>query len=176
MTVVPFSAKAPTPGNSLGSAKDSCFTCSELKLECDRQRPRCFVCMQNQVKCRGYKLDLSWQSGVAAKGNLKGWQYPASESPIDCGESPSSRPSETSQGREKKRQNGNSFKFVTGRPVKRRKVREQVGQGRFDRHGPDRPRDVSPGSIASPMTRVIIASPEVSICQGKKLHYFILRL
>ena len=75
-----FSIQAPTPGNSLGRVKCPCHVCAEANLEYDGQCSRCFVCMQNQIPCRGYKLELSWQSGVTARGNLGGFTYPVGQS------------------------------------------------------------------------------------------------
>lgn len=76
MATIDMSLKAPTPGNSRGRAKGPCHNCVEKGIECDGQRLKYFICIQNQVSCRGYKLELSWPSGIAAGGNLKGFQYP----------------------------------------------------------------------------------------------------
>lgn len=62
--------------NSLGRAKSSCQHCQAAGLTCDRARPQCFTCISNGTICPGYKLDLRWQRGVAAKGNLAGFCYP----------------------------------------------------------------------------------------------------
>jgi hypothetical protein len=176
MTEVQCLAAAPTPGNSLGMAKSPCHNCFESKLECDRQRPRCFLCMQIQVECRGYKLDLSWQSDVAVRGNLKGFQYPISQPPIKHGVRTSGSPSpDASQRRGKRRPNG-QFKFVTGRPIKRRKVQEQAGQTRFDSRGLDRSPEGSPASITSPTARELVPSTDISTYHGKHKHQSILCL
>lgn len=63
--------------NSLGCAKSPCQDCRQSDLQCDRARPRCLTCISNGTACRGYKMDLCWQLGVASKGNLAGFNYPA---------------------------------------------------------------------------------------------------
>lgn len=63
--------------NSLGRAKSPCQDCQQSGLLCDRARPICFTCISNGTACRGYKMDLRWQLGVASKGNLAGFSYPA---------------------------------------------------------------------------------------------------
>jgi hypothetical protein len=124
--------KAPIPGNSLGRAKGPCHNCSESTLECDGQRPRCFTCVQNRIECRGYKMDLPWQSGVATRGNLKGFQYPTVQSPIKrTAKAPGNASLDESAPKGRKPLNG-EFKFVTGRPAKRRKARQQTGQSHFN--------------------------------------------
>lgn len=35
-----------------------------------------------QIACKGYKIDLSWQSGVAFRGHLRGFRYPAVQSSV----------------------------------------------------------------------------------------------
>ena len=132
MAAIDMLVKAPIPGNSLGRAKGPCHNCSESTLECDGQRPRCFTCMQNRVECRGYKMDLSWQSGVATRGNLKGFQYPTVQSPIKRTTKASGNTS-LDEGASKGRKPLNGeFKFVTGRPAKRRKAGQQTGQSHFN--------------------------------------------
>lgn len=63
--------------NSLGRAKSPCQDCQQSDLLCDRARPRCSTCINNGTACRGYKMNLRWQLGVASKGNLAGFSYPA---------------------------------------------------------------------------------------------------
>ncbi|KAJ5575352.1 hypothetical protein N7450_009251 [Penicillium hetheringtonii] len=63
--------------NSLGRSKSPCQHCQAAGISCDRARPQCFTCIRNHTTCPGYKLDLRWQRGVAAKGNLAGFSYPA---------------------------------------------------------------------------------------------------
>lgn len=119
-----------------GRAKGPCHDCAEANLECDGQRPRCFVCMQNQIPCRGYKLELSWQSGVAARGNLRAFKYPVGQpTPQPSGATSQSSPLDKTISKTKNSPKG-LFKFVTGRPAKRGKVREQAEQDRFSSHAP----------------------------------------
>jgi hypothetical protein len=63
--------------NSLGRAKSPCQDCQRSELPCDRARPRCFTCISNGIACKGYKMDLRWQLGVASKGNLAGFSHTA---------------------------------------------------------------------------------------------------
>ena len=157
--------KAPTPRNSLGRAKGPCHNCSESKLECDGQRPRCFACMQSQIECRGYKMALSWQSGVATRGNLKGFQYPTVQSPIKQITKASGNTSlenGTSKGR---RFLNGKLKFVTGKPAKRRKARERIGQSHFNICASPKVVVESPASVEyghpSPRSMAIVRSPDV---------------
>jgi hypothetical protein len=158
--------KAPIPGNSLGRAKGPCHDCSESTLECDGQRPRCFTCMQNRVECRGYKMDLSWQSGVATRGNLKGFQYPTVQSPIKRTIKASGNTSLDEGASKGRKYLDGEFKFVAGRPAKRRKARQQTGQSHFNigaspKAAPQSPVTAEYGPL-SPRPAALVQAPYIS--------------
>ncbi|KAF2637690.1 hypothetical protein P280DRAFT_520824 [Massarina eburnea CBS 473.64] len=37
-----------------------CWTCKERKIACDRQSPRCRICLGSGRECKGYGMRLSW--------------------------------------------------------------------------------------------------------------------
>jgi hypothetical protein len=106
--------------NSLACAKNDCHTCTALKNDCDRQRPRCGTCLSNGIMCHGFAMPLVW------KGS--GMRVPTPSHGEDA------RPS--SQQKHESRRNA-EFKFVQGRPKKRRKPKmngphkEDLNQGCF---------------------------------------------
>ncbi len=58
-----------------GAAED-CFTCTDLHIDCDRERPYCTQCMVGGKKCPGYKTTLTWGLGIASRGKLRGLSSP----------------------------------------------------------------------------------------------------
>jgi len=58
-----------------GAAED-CFTCTDLHIDCDRERPYCTQCMVGGKNCSGYKMTLTWGLGVASRGKWKGLSSP----------------------------------------------------------------------------------------------------
>lgn len=62
--------RAPT------GASDDCFSCQELRRDCDRERPFCTQCLQHSNSCSGYKTALTWNIGVASRGKLRGQSLP----------------------------------------------------------------------------------------------------
>jgi hypothetical protein len=91
--------------NSLAFAKHDCHTCAALGTECDRQRPRCGTCLSNQRKCDGFAMPLIWK-------NLEIAQSPSRGGDRRC-----------VQPRRRESQRDTEFKFVEGRPKKKRKLR-----------------------------------------------------
>jgi hypothetical protein len=92
--------------NSLGVAKVDCHTCSALKQHCDRQRPRCRMCISNGRKCGGFMMDLTWKNPSTSRK--------ATASPRDGCE-------RTSKCNEPPPQDRPHFKFVRGRPTRKRR-------------------------------------------------------
>jgi len=103
--------------NSLGRSKSSCQRCQAAGISCDRARPQCFTCIRNDTICPGYKLDLRWQRGVAAKGNLAGFSYPAPEARTSNvgSQSHSVDQKRRWRGKTSKNTGDRHFKFVDGK-------------------------------------------------------------
>jgi len=88
--------------------------------------------MQKQIPCGGYKLELSWQSGIAARGNLRGFKYPVNQVSVSSVTATSRKSiSETSVSKGGKWK-APKYKFVNERAAKRRRGRDEVGRNRFD--------------------------------------------
>jgi hypothetical protein len=92
--------------NSLAFAKNDCHTCKALKKICDRQRPRCGTCLSSGRRCDGFVMPLVW----------KGTEMTTSFSSRG-GDSVSSQ-HHTQESRA-----NTDFKFVQGRPKRKRKSR-----------------------------------------------------
>ncbi|KAL3460339.1 fungal-specific transcription factor domain-containing protein [Aspergillus heterothallicus] len=60
-----------------GAAHD-CFTCAKSGSSCDRRRPYCSQCLDNDLDCPGYKTTLTWGVGVASRGKFRGLSLPVS--------------------------------------------------------------------------------------------------
>ncbi|KAI1930028.1 hypothetical protein LOZ60_001287 [Ophidiomyces ophidiicola] len=59
-------------------AADDCFTCAGRQVRCDRRRPYCTPCLEQDGRCSGYKTALTWGVGVASRGKLRGLALPVS--------------------------------------------------------------------------------------------------
>ncbi|KAL4771896.1 fungal-specific transcription factor domain-containing protein [Aspergillus nidulans var. acristatus] len=62
-----------------GAAHD-CFTCARNGSSCDRRRPYCSQCLENEIECAGYKTTLTWGVGVASRGKFRGLSLPVTGS------------------------------------------------------------------------------------------------
>jgi len=94
--------------NSLAFAKHDCHSCAALKELCDRQRPRCGTCLSSRRTCGGFAMPLVWKGlEVAQTSSQHG--------------STGSR-----QRREVGTQKNAQFRFVRGRPKKKRKPKKDV--------------------------------------------------
>jgi hypothetical protein len=89
--------------NSLAFAKHDCHTCAAFETECDRQRPRCGTCLSNRRKCDGFAMPLIWKDLHVA--------HTASQSGN----------TDVDHTRKRGPQENTEFKFIRGRPKKRRK-------------------------------------------------------
>ena len=67
--------RAPASG-----AADDCFACRRIGRSCDRRRPYCTQCLNNDITCSGYKTQLTWGVGVASRGKLRGQALPIAKS------------------------------------------------------------------------------------------------
>jgi hypothetical protein len=106
MPPAPARSGSGNPGrrtNSLAFAKHDCHTCAVLKTDCDRQRPRCGTCLSSRRICDGFAMPLIWKDLEVA------------QSPVQNGDR---RPG---QSRLRQSQGDAEFKFVRGRPRRRRK-------------------------------------------------------
>ena len=63
--------RAPATG-----AADDCFACRKRDIKCDRLRPYCSQCLEQDKDCSGYKTQLTWGVGVASRGKLRGQALP----------------------------------------------------------------------------------------------------
>jgi hypothetical protein len=148
--------------NSLGKAKSPCQNCCKFSLSCDRARPRCSTCMERDVLCGGYKLDLNWQLGIASRGKLAGFTYPTTRTASTLGSGNLSSSTEKGLGKKRNRNNC-QFRFIAGKPVQKRKPRaaETVNQ-----IGPFPPVAHVPNS--SGYRTPVVPSP-LSLIQDRKL-------
>jgi hypothetical protein len=103
----PGSKVATGRTNSLAFAKNDCHTCKALKKKCDRQRPRCGTCLSSGRKCDGFAMPLVWK-GLDVK----------EVSPQVGGDL------EANQQRKRPIRQDAEFKFVQGRPKRRRKPKD----------------------------------------------------
>ncbi|EXJ80644.1 hypothetical protein A1O3_06928 [Capronia epimyces CBS 606.96] len=56
-----LSSSQPQPRtNSLAFAKTDCHTCAAHHRKCDRRRPQCSPCLDNDILCGGFPMQLSW--------------------------------------------------------------------------------------------------------------------
>lgn len=95
--------------NSLAFAKSDCHTCSALRERCDRQRPRCGTCITHQRACGGFALDLVWKD-LAISKNTSFLSQLDHELSQQC---PNRAP-----------QKHSNFKFVQGRPRRKRRPKQ----------------------------------------------------
>jgi hypothetical protein len=89
--------------NSLAFAKQDCHTCAALETQCDRKRPHCGTCLSNQRKCDGFAIPLVWKDLEVAQSL------------------PPSRDKRSSQSQNRGIRGNAEFKFVRGRPKRKRK-------------------------------------------------------
>lgn len=68
--------------NSLGWAITDCHNCQADGRDCDRQRPRCRVCINRGIHCGGYVQQLRWHVGVASRGKLNRRSLPTIKSDL----------------------------------------------------------------------------------------------
>jgi hypothetical protein len=54
-----FNPELPDDMSSSRSRK-GCWTCKERKIACDRDSPRCRICLGSGRECKGYGVRLSW--------------------------------------------------------------------------------------------------------------------
>lgn len=92
--------------NSLAFAKYNCHTCTKLNEQCDRRRPRCTTCLSSRRRCDGFAMPLVWK-------NLEVAQIPSTSS---------QRTASKGNYQQDLKSAGNAeFKFIRGRPKKKRK-------------------------------------------------------
>lgn len=89
--------------NSLAFAKNDCHTCTSLKKQCDRQRPRCGTCLSDKRKCDGFAMPLVW-TGSARNNSPSGPTPHQKGGPCTIAE----------------------FKFIQGRPKRKRKPKSSI--------------------------------------------------
>ncbi|KAH0543667.1 hypothetical protein GP486_008557 [Trichoglossum hirsutum] len=77
--------RAPATG-----AADDCFTCRKKQIKCDRRRPYCSQCLEQNKDCSGYKTQLTWGVGVASRGKLRGLSTPVAKQPSSSSSTSSS--------------------------------------------------------------------------------------
>ncbi|EXJ90280.1 hypothetical protein A1O1_03379 [Capronia coronata CBS 617.96] len=106
------------PTASRRVAKIDCYNCVAAKRRCDRSRQQCSVCAANLEECNGYPYQLSWQTGVASRGKLKGKTFNINGHQI--------APTTTSV---------RGFRFKEGRPRQKRS-QKQKGSGNGPSIGP----------------------------------------
>jgi hypothetical protein len=94
--------------NSLAFAEHDCHTCATFKTECDRQRPRCGTCLSSRRKCDGFAMPLIWKDLEVAHN------------------SPRHGDTRIGQSRKREPQRDAEFKFIRGRPKKKRKPKVDV--------------------------------------------------
>ncbi|CAI7656544.1 unnamed protein product [Penicillium pancosmium] len=160
--------------NSLGRAKSPCPDCQQSGLLCDRARPRCSTCINNGTVCRGYKMDLRWQLGVASKGNLAGFSYPAPTAvtaSLDIQDQHVSKKRRW-RGKTSKATGDRHFRFVEGNSADRlarksksapkpKSVPSKSGMAKRPEKSPDfQPTFESPG--VSPVSLSFLTSPDVN--------------
>jgi hypothetical protein len=127
----PFLQASPC-GIIFARARSACHNCLEANMSCDRHRPKCLVCVKNNRLCQGYNLELSWQSGIASAGHLKGFNYPATPVNFEGSFLTATGLSLGGRAPKKKQASMQKFKFVPGRIVKRRIPRKQAGENCFN--------------------------------------------
>lgn len=110
--------------NSLAFAKNDCHTCTSLNKECDRRRPRCGTCLSDGRKCDGFAMPLVWQG---SETNIS----PSFPRHLQKGQSC----------------NTAEFKFVQGRPKRKRRPKSSVSS-EISRHQGYFPVSTSPSRKA----------------------------
>lgn len=118
-TTLQLSAQ-PSRTSSPRRAKFDCESCRSEGISCDRSRPRCLNCKGRKLICSGYKVDLAWQSGIASRGNLAGFNYPHPTLTISQLNRKNDLAGKKSRwrGKNSKTTGERLFKFVEGKPVK----------------------------------------------------------
>lgn len=145
------SARKPNP-RALSST--DCHTCALLSRRCDRQRPRCSTCTTRNEKCGGFATPLSWDRGWTWLGQPPKKKTQAqtepqcqSQSHVEPEGATQTTPTSKKNAARKSAKNeaeaqqttldgsvsssARQFRFVKGRPAKRRKrsVSEEKGIG-----------------------------------------------
>lgn len=138
-------ASSPKRANGRSVSSTDCHTCASLNRRCDRQRPQCSTCLARNETCGGFATALSWDRGWTWLGRPSSKASRAREQkkiPLTqaaTSSSPSaalnheraphpSKPARTTD------ETFRQFKFVEGRPSKRRKLQseESYAQGFSD--------------------------------------------
>ncbi|KAI5795069.1 hypothetical protein EDC01DRAFT_629821 [Geopyxis carbonaria] len=70
--------RAPATG-----AAEDCFSCRDIGVKCDRRRPYCGPCLDNNKECKGYRTQLTWGVGVASRGKLRGMSLPVTNAQLE---------------------------------------------------------------------------------------------
>lgn len=139
--------------NSLGRAESDCHTCQSSKRHCDRQRPRCSVCVTSGNNCGGYVQAWNWLGGVASRGKLSRKTYPAPR----IGDVSSAKEGHVSLA------GPTAFAFVQETGVKRRRAS-------LPGHRPKRPRKDKDSKLLPPRKRPRAFSATASILDLSELN------